>query len=298
MKWYCWEEQQPLADCSSAHLVHRPHPRSRSLHHSIPSHSLSLLLATFSASAWKIAVVCNDILPTCFFSSFLASSSHSQALSPQSLVFRSQSRKESGPCFYFITCDTPGHKRKPLSLLLFYSTLSPLNSRQTEPGHALHVALQIMISLKSLFSSFPRPIHFPCSCALPPSHCLSLSRCFSHPALLHSQSLKIKEIKHRYRVLACKVPWCRGESISLLYFINPISLSLLLAPFSASAWKIDVVCNDVLLCLPPASVYSLTPPPTHQPLTSISCFSVDHLKATEENRFHNLYSTPVTWITR
>ena len=110
-----------------------------------------------------------------------------------------------------------------------------------------------MISLKSLFSSFPQPIHFPCSCALPPSHCLSLSRCFSHPALLHSQSLKIKEIKHRYRVLACKVPWCRGESISLLYFINPISLSLLLAPFSASAWKIDVVCNDVL----PTSCFSL-----------------------------------------
>ena len=151
----------------------------------------------FSASAWKIAVVCNDVLPTCCFSSFLASSSHSQALSPQSLVFRSQSRKESGPCFYFITCDTPGHKRKPLSLLLFYSTLSPLHLRQTEPGPALHLALHIMMSLKSLFSSFPRPIHFPCSCALPPSHCLSLSRCFSHPALLHSQSLKIKEIKHR-----------------------------------------------------------------------------------------------------
>ena len=69
-----------------------------------------------------------------------AHSSHSQALSPQSLVFRSQSRKESVPCLYFITCDTPGHKRKPLSLLLFYSTLSPLHSRQTEPGHALHVA--------------------------------------------------------------------------------------------------------------------------------------------------------------
>ena len=101
--------------------------------------SLSLLLAPFSASAWKIAVVCNDVLPTCCFSSFLASS-HSQALSPQSLVFRSQSRKESGHCLYFITCDTPGHKRKPLSLLLFYSTLSPLHSRQTEPGHALHVA--------------------------------------------------------------------------------------------------------------------------------------------------------------
>ena len=85
----------------------------------------------------------------------VASSSHSQALSPQSLVFRSQSRKESGPCFYFITCDTPGHKRKPLSFLLFYPTLSPLHSRQTEPGHALHVALHIMMSLKSLFSSLP-----------------------------------------------------------------------------------------------------------------------------------------------
>ena len=102
------------------------------------------------------------------------------------------------------------------------------------------------MSLKSLFSSFHRPIHFPCSCALPPSHCLSLSRCFSHPALLHSQSLKIKEIKHRYWVLACKLPGCRVESISLLYFINLISLSLLLAPFSASAWKNDVDCNDVL----------------------------------------------------
>ena len=163
--------------------------------------------------------------------SFFASSSHPQALSPQSLVFRSQCRKESGPCFYFITCDTPGHKRKPLSLLLFYSTLSPLHSRQTEPGPALHMAPQIMKSLKSLFSSFPRPIHFPCSCALPPSHCLSLSRCFCHPALLPSQSLKIKEIKHRYRVLSCKLPWCKSETFSLLYFINPISLCLLLPPF-------------------------------------------------------------------
>ena len=97
--------------------------------------SLSLLLAPLSASAWKIAVVFNDVLPTCCFSSllsFLASSSPSQALSPQSLVFRSKCRKESGPCFYFITCDTPGHKRKPL-----------------------HVALHIMMSLKSLFSSLP-----------------------------------------------------------------------------------------------------------------------------------------------
>ena len=162
----------------------------RPLHHSIPSHS------PFSLPLFGQRLKNCCCLLWCCFSSFLASSSHSQALSPQSLVFRSQCRKESGPCFYFITCDTPGHKRKPLSLLLFYSTLSPLHFRQTEPGPALHVALQIMMSLKSLFSSFPRPIHFPCSCALPPSHCLSLSRC-SHSALLHSQSLKIKEIKHR-----------------------------------------------------------------------------------------------------
>ena len=58
-----------------------------------------------------------------------------------------------------------------------------------------------------------------------------LSRWSSHPALLCSQSLKEKEIKHKYRILACKNPWCKGETISLLYFINPISLSLLFAPF-------------------------------------------------------------------
>ena len=141
----------------------------------------------------------------CFFSSYLASSSHSQALSPQSLVFRSQSRKESGPCFYFITCDTPGHKRKPLSLLLFYSTLSPLHSRQTEPGHALRVALHIMMSLKSLFSSLP--LNTPPLLLCSPSLALSFSvRCFSHPALLCCQSLRKEEIKHRYRVLACNFP--------------------------------------------------------------------------------------------
>ena len=50
----------------------------------------------------------------------------------------------------------------------------------------------------------------------------------------------------------------------------------------------------MMFCPPPASVYSLTPPPTHQPLASISCFSVDHPKATKEDCFHNLYSTPVT----
>ena len=103
----------------NAFSFHRP------LHHSIPSHS------PFSLPPF---------LPA-----------------PEKLLWlvMQQCRKESGPCFYFITCDTPGHKRKPLSLLLFYSTLSPLHSRQTEPGHALHVALHIMMSLKSLFSSLP-----------------------------------------------------------------------------------------------------------------------------------------------
>ena len=169
--------------CSLLLVFHRP------LHHSIPSHS-PFSLPPFLPAPEKLLLFVNDVLPTCCFSSFLASPSHSQASSPQSLVFRSQSRNESGPCFYFITCVTQGHKRKPLSLLLFYSTLSSLHSRQTEPGPALHLALQIMMSPKSLFSSFPRPIHFPCSYALPPSHCLSLSCCFSHPALLHSQSLE------------------------------------------------------------------------------------------------------------
>ena len=126
-------------------------------------------------------------------------------MSPQSLAFRSQCGKESGPCFYFITCDTPRHKRNPLSLLLFYFTLSPLHSRQSEPGPALHVALHNLMSLKPLFSSFPLntlPLLLRSS-----SLALSFSvRCFSHHALLCCQSLRKEEIKHRYRVLACTFP--------------------------------------------------------------------------------------------
>ena len=133
----------------NAFSFHRP------LHHSIPSHSPFSLPPFLPAPEKLLLFVMMFCPPAASAHSFFASSSHPQALSPQSLVFRSQSRKESGPCFYFITCDTPGHKRKPLSLLLFYSTLSPLHSRQTEPGHALHVALHIMMSLKSLFSSLP-----------------------------------------------------------------------------------------------------------------------------------------------
>ena len=97
-----------------------------------------------------------------------------------------------------------------------------------------------------------------------------LSRWSSHPALLCSQSLKEKEIKHKYRILACKNPWCKGETISLLYFINPISLSLLLAPLLPAPGKSMLFV--MMFCLPSASVHSLPPPATHQPLASIACF--------------------------
>ena len=88
-----------------------------------------------------------------------------------------------------------------------------------------------------------------------------LSRWSSHPALLCSQSLKVKEIKHKYRVLACKRLWCKGETISLLYFINPISLSLLLAPLLSVPGKSMLFV--MMFCLPPASAHSLPSPPTH-----------------------------------
>ena len=67
------------------------------------------------------------------------------------------------------------------------------------------------MSLKSLVISFPWPCHYS-SPALPLWPFLSLSRCSSHPALLQSQRLKIKEIKHRYWVLACELPLCKGET--------------------------------------------------------------------------------------
>ena len=131
----------------------------------------------------------------------------------------------------------------------------------------LQVALHIMMSLKSLVSSFPPPIHFPCSNALPPSHCHSLSRCFYHPALRRSQSLQIKEIKHRYSILACKLPWCKGKTISLLYFINHISLRLLLARFSEGTWKNAVVCNDLLLT---SCFSSFSASPFHSPASPLN----------------------------
>ena len=78
-----------------------------------------------------------------------------------------------------------------------------------EPAPALQVVQHITMSLKSLVISFPWPCHYS-SPALPLWPFLSLSRCSSNPALL--QRLKIKEIKHRYWVLACELPLCKGET--------------------------------------------------------------------------------------
>ena len=128
-------------------FFHRP------LHHSIPSHSPFSLPPFLPAPEKLLLFVMMFCPPAASAHSLPPPPTHKPC--PLNLLFFDHKAEESGPCFYFITCDTPGHKRKPLSLLLFYSTLSPLHSRQTEPGHALHVALHIMMSLKSLFSSFP-----------------------------------------------------------------------------------------------------------------------------------------------
>ena len=105
-----------------------------------------------------------------------------------------------------ISCFSITMRKRIWSAFLFrVSTLSPLHSRQSEPGPALHVALHNVMSLKPLFSSFPLntlPLLLRSS-----SLALSFSvRCFSHPALLCCQSLRKEEIKHRYRVLACNFP--------------------------------------------------------------------------------------------
>ena len=74
------------------------------------------------------------------------------------------------------------HKRKPLSLFFFYIFIFYTFNSPFPPAAALQLVPQ-MRSLKSLVISFPQSIQnsFP---ALPPSICLSLSRCSSHPAQL------------------------------------------------------------------------------------------------------------------
>ena len=88
-----------------------------------------------------------------------------------------------------------------------------------------------------------------------------------------------------------------------------LAVSLTLLSFTAKAWKYfctssipshslfysppflpapeKLMLFVMIFCPPPASVHSLPPPPTHQPLASISCLSVDQPKAKKEDRFHS-----------
>ena len=117
----------------------------------------------------------------------------------------SQRRIQCGPYSPSAPEVPKGHKRKPFSRSLFYIYIFyTFTSLFAELAPDMQVVLPITMSLKSLVISFPRPLHYSFP-ALPlwPFH--SLSHCSSHPALLHSQRLKIKEIKHRYWVLACEL---------------------------------------------------------------------------------------------
>ena len=111
-----------------------------------------------------------------------------------------------------------------LSSTYIYSTLPPLYSRHTEQVPDLQVVLPITMSLKSLVISFPRPLHYSFP-ALPlwPFH--SLSHCSSHPALLHSQRLKIKEIKHRHSLSTSLMQRRNHQSYLTLLLPPPLSAS-------------------------------------------------------------------------
>ena len=75
-------------------------------------------------------------------------------------------------------------REKPLSLFIFYIFIFYTFNSPFPPAAALQLVQQMM-SIKSLVISFPQSIQnsFP---ALPPSICLSLSRCSFHPAQLLS----------------------------------------------------------------------------------------------------------------
>ena len=94
------------------------------------------------------------------------------------------------------------------------------------------------MSLKSLVISFPQSIQnsFP---ALPPSICLSLSRCSSHPA----QLLSFPSVYAHLFVCSLLLLTIISSSISSqLFSITPLPPSS-----TASTWKlIDIVSKDVL----------------------------------------------------
>ena len=94
------------------------------------------------------------------------------------------------------------------------------------------------MSLKSLVISFPQSIQnsFP---ALPPSICLSLSRCSFHPA----QLLSFPSVYAHLFVCSLLLLTIISSSISSQLF----SITLLPPSSTASTWKlIDIVSKDVL----------------------------------------------------
>ena len=129
------------------------------------------------------------------------------------------------------------HKRKPLSLFFFYIFIFYTFNSPFPPAAALQLVLQMM-SLKSLVISFPPSIQnsFP---ALPPSICLSLSRCSSHPA----QLLTFPSVYAHLFVCSLLLLTIISSSISSQLF----SITLLPPSSTASTWKlIDIVSKDVL----------------------------------------------------
>ena len=105
------------------------------------------------------------------------------------------------------------------------------------PAAALQLVQQMM-SLKSLIISFPQYIQnsFP---ALPPSICLSLSRCSFHPA----QLLSFPSVYAHLFVCSLLLLTIISSSISSQLF----SITLLPPSSTASTWKlIDIVSKDVL----------------------------------------------------
>ena len=119
------------------------------------------------------------------------------------------------------------------------------------------------MSLKSLVISFPQSIQnsFP---ALPPSICLSLSRCSSHPA----QLLTFPSVYAHLFVCSLLLLTIISSSISSQLF----SITLLPPSSTASTWKlIDIVSKDVL----PTYCFCSFSPSSSQKVESPLCSSTE-----------------------
>ena len=154
------------------------------------------------------------------------------------------------------------HKRKPLSLFFFYIFIFYTFNSPFPPAAALQFVQQMM-SLKSLIISFPQYIQnsFP---ALPPSICLSLSRCSSHPA----QLLTFPSVYAHLFVCSLLLLTIISSSISSQLF----SITLLPPSSTASTWKLLFL---KMYSLPIAFARSPSPPPRKQK-SSFCSSSEDH----------------------